>query len=261
MRPIRTLSTLAGVLISIAGATPARADGTAVVRVVTVPEVSGVSVRFSGEPAGQFTLVPGNAEHLAAEGLAPGSYSSTLQSTDPSLVESGYMLVDISCNDTASAGPSSGAPPLPVANFRIEEGEKVTCTFTFTRMESSCTCPREGRWRVANHPGQMVCTGAMNMTLPLAASSGTGTMEIQEDCSTVVARGMSEDEATMIMRVTDDCRYMGTVGGSQDGIPMTIEFTWYVQDEESITGDLKSTVAQQGMTCNMSRGYELSFDG
>jgi len=47
----------------------------------------------------------------------------------------------------------------------------------------------------------------------------------------------------------------------QDGIPMTINFHWNVENERRITGDLESTVTQQGMTCRMSRTYELDYDG
>jgi hypothetical protein len=63
------------------------------------------------------------------------------------------------------------------------------------------------------------------------------------------------------MRLTPDCGYRGTVGGSQDGIPMTIEFVWQVRDEKRISGSLSSSVSQQGMTCNMSRTYELAYGG
>lgn len=66
----------------------------------------------------------------------------------------------------------------------------------------------------------------------------------------------------MTMRAVDanSGRYTGSVGGSQDGIPMTIEFTWQLNNNEWIVGELSSEVIQQGMTCNMSRPYELKFE-
>jgi hypothetical protein len=42
---------------------------------------------------------------------------------------------------------------------------------------------------------------------------------------------------------------------------MTINFRWTVESAQRITGDLKSTVSQQGMTCRMERTYELDYDG
>ena len=92
-------------------------------------------------------------------------------------------------------------------------------------------------------------------------TSGQKTITIGDGCATLIGEGMSDDEATIQMSRTDDCGYRGTVGGSQDGIPMTIHFTFHVQDSENITGDLHSTVSQSGTTCNMSRTYELTYSG
>jgi hypothetical protein len=41
---------------------------------------------------------------------------------------------------------------------------------------------------------------------------------------------------------------------------MTITFRWNVESAERITGNLESTVSQQGMTCRMSRTYQLDFE-
>jgi len=107
----------------------------------------------------------------------------------------------------------------------------------------------------------MVCTGAMSMTVPLKPSTQKGTIKVRDGCSTLVAEGLSEDEATIVMSASSGCGYEGSVGGSQDGIPMTIHFTWDVPNSEKITGDLRSEVSQQGMTCNMARTYELKYLG
>jgi hypothetical protein len=61
------------------------------------------------------------------------------------------------------------------------------------------------------------------------------------------------------MHRTNACGYQGTVGGNQDGIPMTIDFNWSVVSDKEIVGSLHSVVSQQGMTCIMSRDFELDF--
>ena len=80
---------------------------------------------------------------------------------------------------------------------------------------------------------------------------------------TVVGTPMAEGDAPLTMRAVDNTGsvYTGTVGGTQDGIPMTIEFTWNLNSDEWIVGDLKSSVTQQGMTCNMTRPFELRYGG
>lgn len=146
----------------------------------------------------------------------------------------------------------SGAPPAPSPSG-VDPAPEPTAS------APSCICPKPGPWNVQNHTGEMVCVGAVSMAMPLAPNSTRGTIEIQDNCATIVGSGLSEDEATIEMHRTKDCDYEGSVGGSQDGIPMTINFTMEIQSEEHITGDLKSTVTEQGMTCNMSRTFELHF--
>lgn len=231
----------------------------AVVRVRMAPEVPRATFRFAGAPAGELAFVAGEANTLRASGLAPGSFVSTLAFVDPAVSEAGYSLASIQCDDAGSAGRSSGDLGRKAASFRLEAGETVACDFVFAKR--SCICPKEGRWQATNHPGSMVCTGAMSMTVPLGPSAQKGTLEVRDGCSTLVAEGLSEDDATIVMRAASDCSFEGSVGGSQDGIPMTIHFTWQVPDSEKITGDLHSQVSKQGMTCNMSRTYEMKYLG
>jgi hypothetical protein len=177
------------------------------------------------------------------------------------ILAAGFLLTEIRCDDGDSADPSTGDPQNGKATFRIEDGETATCFFVFTRFEQECLCPEEGRWRVSNHTGSMVCTGAMNMTVPLTASNSSGTLEILDDCATIIGSGMSDGEADIEVHLQEDCSYKGSVGGSQDGIPMVIDFTMEIQDSEWITGNLHSEVSQQGMNCIMSRTFELEFVG
>lgn len=231
--------------------------GTAVLRVETLPATNAGAVRFDGTPAGQIRLATGGTATLQAE-VSAGQHLSTLEWIDPALLSAGYRVTGISCDDRSSQRRSDGDVRAKVATFNVEAGETVTCTFQLG-IRTACTCPMEGRWSVVNHTGSMACTGVMSMALPLKASRGQGTLDPNEDCDTIVASGMSEGEADVVMHVAPDCSYVGTVGGSRDGIPMTIEFRWNVEDTKRITGDLKSNVSTNGMTCRMSRTYELDF--
>lgn len=127
--------------------------------------------------------------------------------------------------------------------------------------EAPALVPRAGTWRVSNFTGRMVCGSMINM--PLKASEQSGVLEIQDCGWTVIGTGLAEDTAPLAMRAVDATsgRYTGSVGGTQDGIPMTIDFTWQLNSAESIAGELSSKVTQQGMTCNMSRPFELKFSG
>lgn len=230
---------------------------TAVIRVETTPPAAAGSLRFEGLPAGEVSLGNDGTGRLSAEAAA-GSHVARLAWIAPALVEAGYRLAEITCDDVASAQRSHGDRPQGTATFAVEEGEAVTCTFQLA-IASACTCPREGNWQVDNHPGSMACTGAMSMTMPLAPSRSRGKLAVNDDCTRIVAAGMSEEEADLDMALQPDCSWLGTVGGSQDGIPMTITFRWNVESEERITGNLESTVSQQGMTCRMSRTYQLDY--
>ena len=230
---------------------------TAVIRVETTPPASPGSLRFEGLPAGEVSLAADGTGLLSAE-VEAASHVATLAWIDPALVEAGYRLAEITCDDVASGQRSHGDRSQGTATFAVEEGETVTCTFQLA-IASACTCPREGTWQVDNHPGSMACSGAMSMTMPLAPSRSRGKLAINDDCTRIVAAGLSEDEADLDMALQPDCSWLGTVGGSQDGIPMTITFRWNVESEERITGNLESTVSQQGMTCRMSRTYQLDF--
>ena len=112
-----------------------------------------------------------------------------------------------------------------------------------------------------NLPGSMVCGSMINM--PLSPSREQGVLEVTDCGWTVIGTGMAEDTLPVTMRAVDASsgRYAGSVGGVQDGIPMTINFTWQLNSDEWIVGDLSSEVTQQGMTCRMSRSFELKYAG
>ncbi|TDR23484.1 prealbumin-like fold domain-containing protein [Marinicella litoralis] len=260
-------------------------SGKAIVEVMTEPAISG-TVRFSGTPDGEVSLPSGA---IFATGLTPGSYQSSVSYVEPALLAANYSLTSISCDDDSSASPSIGDVASGRATFNLDNSETVTCVFIYTKDDVdngpgddggddgdgddggnddgdndgdddlvSCICPKEGSWRVSNLPGKMVCTGVMSMTVPLAPSRDTGVIEKSNSCRTLTASGLSEDEATIEFNRTANCNYIGTVGGSHEGIPMEIDFTLNVADESSMSGKLHSVVSQQGMTCTMSRNYTMN---
>jgi hypothetical protein len=232
--------------------------GSAIVEVITEPDIGTGTLRFTGTPEGLISLSLGQQEQLVADNLVAGSYTSTLAAISSALAVQGYRLESIACDDEESPSPSTGNMSTQTATFNIEDGETVTCRFKL--VDSACLCPREGSWTVTNLPGVMACTGAFNMSIPLPPGTETGTLEIRDGCQTLFATDFSDDTADLTMHRVAGCAYEGTVGGSQDGIPMVIHFTWHVQNEEFITGNLHSQVNQSGATCTMSRPFEMRFN-
>jgi hypothetical protein len=224
--------------------------GTAIVEVITEPDIGGDTLRFVGTPSGLLSIRPNQQNRLASEVLSAGSYTSALSEVGPLLTAQDYELDRIVCDDENSTGDVSAR----TANFDLEDGEAVVCQFRL--VASTCACPRAGSWTGSNLPGSMVCTGAVNMTVPLAANSQAGTLEVSDDCQSLVATKFSDEYADVNMSRVLGCGYEGTAQGT----PMEIQFTWDVQNEEFITGSLHSEFAQQGATCTMSREFELRFD-
>ena len=237
----------------------AQSGGTAVIRVVTIPAYADATVQFAGTPAGELQLDE-NGRATSSAKASSGQHLSRITQIDRELVDAGYSLADVSCDDASSARRSSGALRNSTATFEVEDGETVTCTFSL-RLASACKCPKQGRWNVVNHPGSMICTGMMSMTMPLEASRSVGTLEPNARCDAVVAKGMSDEEADVTMSVQPDCSWKGAFGAEQDGMPTTINFHWNVENEEHIAGKLDSEYSQQGVTCRMARTFELDFEG
>lgn len=90
--------------------------GTIVVEKQTNPEGSLQSFAFAGDAVGSLT----DGEQIVVDNLAAGNYSSTES------VPEGWELADIVCSDDDSTGDISTA----TANFVLDAGETVTCTFT-----------------------------------------------------------------------------------------------------------------------------------
>ena len=115
--------------------------GSAIVEVVTEPDIGSDTLRFTGTPGGLISLRLGRREQLVADNLAAGSYTSKLAVIGPVLAAQGFRLDSISCDDEASPLPSTGDVPTQTATFNVENGEKVTCQFMFKFVDSDCTLP------------------------------------------------------------------------------------------------------------------------
>ena len=271
------------------------ATGSAIVRVETDPPGASGNFTFSGVPSG--TTAAGGS--LTASALRSGEYAATASATTPGLVlvsiscddgasqapsgggvptrtanfrlERGEIVTcaflyrksemtgENSSSGSGTQGP--GAPATPGSEPGGEPGDEPENTGVAAGCVGPAMVPKAGKWNISNLPGRMVCGSMVNM--PLTPSQQTGTLAIQDCGWTVVGTPMAEGDAPLTMRAVDDSGsvYTGTVGGVQDGIPMTIEFTWNLNSDEWIVGDLKSSVTQQGMTCNMTRPFELRYSG
>ncbi len=240
-------------------------NASAIVEVVTEPNLcNGGRLRFTGVPSGEIILNncgpndPAPVRTLSVANLSQATNVSTLDYIDPSITDLGYRLIAVRCDDSQSNNPSTGDLENRQATFKNDPNETVTCKFILSTAPP-CVCPLEGNWNVKNHAGTMACSGTFSMTHPLKPATTRGTIKAQNDCATLVAEGMTDDEATIIFRRTPQCTYKGSVGGSQSGIPMIINFTLDVTNEKRLTGELTSTVSEQGTTCNMNRTYELDY--
>jgi hypothetical protein len=267
--------------------------GSAIVRVETDPPGTPGNFTFTGVPGG--AIVAGG--NLTATALSDGSYSTTASAPPPGLVlvdiscDDGasqtpshgavptrtanfeldrgetvscvfrYRKSDVAEERAGGAGSGPQDPGAPAEPGTEPGGAPGGMPAGSADCEAPAMVPKAGKWNISNLPGRMVCGTMVNM--PLSPSQQTGTLEIQDCGWTVVGTPMAEGDAPLTMRAVDNSGsvYTGTVGGSQDGIPMTIEFTWNLNSEEWIVGDLKSSVTQQGMTCTMTRPFELRYGG
>ena len=91
--------------------------GTIIVRKRTDPAGRQERFRFTGDVSGTI----GDGEELVVGDLVPGTYSATEDDPRPE-----FDLVSITCDDSQSLGDVASRS----ARFRLDPGERVTCTFT-----------------------------------------------------------------------------------------------------------------------------------
>ena len=293
--PIRIVgrSILITCCVALLPAVGAAQSGTAVVRVVS-QSPGGGSFQFTGIPSGSVAA----GASLSAPSLAPGSYTTTQSAAAEQLVgiacddmgsgtpsvgdvatRSATFHIDagetVTCTFTYAgpdaedrsrspeSSPEDAAPPADGTNPFTDPDEgfdDFPVPDDLPPNAGTFRKPKAGPWDASNHLGSMACTG---FSAPLKPSEDRGTLEVSDDGQTVVGTGFSGDTAPVTMHAVPGIngRYQGSVGGSQDGIPMTIEFFWQLVTDEYIVGYLTSTVSQSGMTCRMFRTYDLRYAG
>ena len=96
--------------------------GTIIVEKQTVPDGAAGNFTFTDRAAG---TISDNGQIIVTD-LVAGTYTSIEGSTP------GFDLTAISCDDGASANPSSGNVGTRTATFNLDPGEIVKCTFTNT---------------------------------------------------------------------------------------------------------------------------------
>jgi len=126
----------------------------------------------------------------------------------------------------------------------------------------SDTIPKAGPWTALNLTGQMDCTG-LSLAIPAAAPE-TGVIEVFDGGQTVVGTSLQEDQTAPLEMTADPAiagRYTGAIGGTEQGVPITINYFWQVVTDEYIVGYLTSTFTSQGVSCTIYRPYELRYSG
>lgn len=96
--------------------------GTIKVLKATSP-AGGTGFVFTGDAAGTIN----DGQNITVSNLVPGTYSS-VEST-----LAGWDLTGLTCDDGASATPSTTNLGTRTATFKLDAGETVTCTFTNTK--------------------------------------------------------------------------------------------------------------------------------
>lgn len=88
--------------------------GSIIVKKITDPANSTQKFTFTGDAAGTID----NTQQIKVDNLKPGDYTST------EAAQAGWDLTKIECDDANSTATGS------TANFKLDPGETVTCTFT-----------------------------------------------------------------------------------------------------------------------------------
>lgn len=251
-------------LAVVATGDPAAAQGTAVVRVES--RMDHPNVRFSFFGAMQGTL--GLGEDLQESGLAAGRHSVSQPAPSPWLT-----LVDITCDDQQSAIPSTGSVAMRAANFHIDGGETVTCTFVYDGFEQfmipegglpdgpgEVTHPKPGIWEVTNFTGSMDCPGLFSRELR-GADHNRGELTVLGDGERIFTDAFDEDrEDAMVYRVPQiPGRYAGWVEDTYEGYTVMIHGVYQVITDEWIVGYMTGDMAVESVFCRLYRPFEMRY--
>jgi hypothetical protein len=101
----------------------------------------------------------------------------------------------------------------------------------------SYSVPKPGLWTVVNFAGQMDC-GVAPLSIPTSPPE-SGVIEVQDGGQTVVGTGPQEDATAAITLSADPNvigRYTGAFDGTEQGVPVTINYFWQVVTDDTLWG-------------------------
>lgn len=260
----RNRAAIALLSLLVAGGTATAESGTAVVQFESRFDHPGVEVSFFG--AFQGTLSPG--ETLRQSDLAPGTHSIGQLAPSPWLT-----LVEISCDDQASPVPSTGSVAMRAANFHIDDGETVTCTFVYDAFERFMLpddlptgyggpfIPDEGIWGVKNLDGSMQCPGLMNKKIK-GDDYNRGTLTVHEAGARLFGKAHDKDAQDMMMfRVpTVPGRYNGWAVETHEGQEVLVHFAVQFITPEWMVGYGTGDMRVEGLHCRLYRPFEMKWE-
>ncbi len=266
--------------------------GTVIVAAEVSSESDRGSFQYTGVPSG---TVSAGGELVVAD-LPPGTYTTTEVDPAPD-----FELTEVACDDGASATSSSGDASTRTAIFNLDAGETVRCVFShevvgetnagslgsgspegatnpfenpdrdladFPLPEDlpadagSSLVPKAGPWTVDNLAGEMDC-GGLSLDIPVAPRE-SGIIEVLDGGQTLIGSSLQEDQTAPVTMSADPeilGRYTGAIGGTELGVPITINYVWQVVTEEYIVGYLTSSFTAEGATCSIYRPYVLNYAG
>jgi hypothetical protein len=126
----------------------------------------------------------------------------------------------------------------------------------------SSVVPKAGPWTVDNLAGAMDCSG-VSLAIPTSPPE-RGVIEVLDGGRTLVGTSLQEDQTAPITMSADPefvGRYTGAIGGTELGVPITINYSWQVVTDEYILGYLTSSFTAEGATCSVYRPYVLTYAG
>ncbi len=126
----------------------------------------------------------------------------------------------------------------------------------------SFAVPLPGTWTATDFAGQMVCGGR---TIPMPAQeSGAGTLEVVDGGAKIIVSGIGDAQEVSIelnAEPTITGRYRGFLQMTEDGVPFTLNYIWQLVTDEYIVGFFTSDVTAEGISCTISRPFELVYVG
>lgn len=104
------------------------ATGTIVVRKELAGTAVGSRFAFTDTIIAPNSFTLGGGESKTYRGVLPGVY--TVREDNPRLVQPGFILTTLRCDDQRSTSASTADLAARTATIRVDPGETVTCTFT-----------------------------------------------------------------------------------------------------------------------------------